>query len=347
MRVAIVSDAWEPQVNGVVRTLTETRTILEERGYDVEIIGPDRFPSMPCPTYPEIRLALAGTIKIGREIEMFEPNALHIATEGPLGWAARRWAKRRGLPFTTAFHTHFPEYVRRRTGLSPAFIWKLMRRFHAPASGVFCATTSLANELAGRGIAHTHRWGRGVDLSAFSPAGPLDDTMIASAGLQRKLLYVGRVAVEKNLEAFLSLETPGLKYVVGDGPQRAELQKRFPTAYFLGSRTGAALAAIYRTADVFVFPSVTDTFGLVMIEALASGTPVAAFDVMGPRDVLCRTVGAIGGDLSANIERAATLDRTMCAQYAQRFTWDAATTQFENGLRPFHHNAVLAESLAS
>ena len=347
MRIAIVSDAWVPQINGVVRTLQATRATLEKRGYVVDIISPDRFPSMPCPTYPKIRLALAGTVKIGRKIEAFAPEALHIATEGPLGWAARRWAKGRGLPFTTAFHTHFPEYVRRRTGLSPAFSWKLMRRFHAPANRVLCATASLANELAARGIAHTHRWGRGVDLSTFSPNGALNDHMIASAGLRRRLLYVGRVAVEKNLEAFLSLETQGAKFVAGDGPQRPELEKRFPTAHFLGSRKGEELAAIYRTADVFVFPSLTDTFGLVMIEALASGTPVAAFDVMGPRDVLTEKTGAIGPDLSANIGRAATLDRSACANYAQRFTWDTATTQFENGLRPFHQNAVLIESLAS
>ncbi len=335
MRVAIVSDAWEPQINGVVRTLQATRRELKARGYAVEIIGPDRFPNMPCPTYPEIRLAMAGTARVAREIEGFGAEALHIATEGPLGWAARRWAKRRGLPFTTAFHTHFPEYVRRRTGLGPAFTWKLMRRFHAPASRVLCATDSLAEELARQGIGHTHRWSRGVDLAAFSPAGPLDDEMTARAGPRRKLLYVGRVAVEKNLEAFLSLNTAAEKFVVGDGPQRAELARRYPTAHFMGSRTGAALAAAYRTADVFVFPSLTDTFGLVMIEALASGTPVAAYDVMGPRDVLDKTVGATGPNLVTNVARAATLDAKLCAPFAQRYTWAAATDQFEAGLEPF------------
>ena len=335
MRIAIVSDAWEPQVNGVVRTLQATRAGLEARGHIVEVIGPDRFPSMPCPTYPEIRLALAGKVKIGKHIEDFAPDALHIATEGPLGWAARRWAKKRGLPFTTAFHTHFPEYVRRRTGLSPAFIWKLMRRFHAPSSAVLCATPMLEGELASRGIAHTRRWSRGVDLSAFSPDGPLDDGMVAAAGLQRRLLYVGRLAVEKNLDAFLSLDTGAAKFVIGDGPQRAELERRYPTAHFLGSRTGAALAAAYRSADVFVFPSLTDTFGLVMIEALACGTPVAAFDTMGPRDVLDRSVGATGPDLATNIERAATRDPAACARYAHSFSWDAATDQFERALRVF------------
>ncbi len=335
MRIAIVTDAWAPQINGVVRTLQATRRELEARGHAVEVIGPDRFPNMPCPTYPEIRLALAGTAKVAGMIEGFGAEALHIATEGPLGWAARRWAKRRGLPFTTAFHTHFPEYVRRRTGLSPAFTWKLMRRFHAPASRVLCATDTLAQELARQGIGHTHRWSRGVDLSAFSPDGPADAEMIALAGSRRKLLYVGRVAVEKNLEAFLSLDTAAEKFVVGDGPQRAELARRFPTAHFMGSRTGAALAAAYRTADVFVFPSLTDTFGLVMIEALASGTPVAAYNVMGPRDVLDETVGATGPDLAANVERAVTLDADACEPFAQRYTWEAATDQFEAGLEPF------------
>ena len=347
MRIAIVSDAWEPQVNGVVRTLQATRTMLEERGHCVEIIGPDRFPSMPCPTYPEIRLALAGRVRMAQHFEAFAPDALHIATEGPLGWSARRWAKRQGVPFTTAFHSHFPEYVRRRTGLSPAFIWKLMRRFHEPSSAVLCATPTLASELNSRGIGHTHRWSRGVDLAAFSPEGPLDDGMVAAAGLQRKLLYVGRVAIEKNLEAFLSLDTDEAKFVVGDGPQRAELERRFPTVHFLGNRTGTALAAAYRTADVFVFPSLTDTFGLVMIEALACGTPVAAFDVMGPCDVLDCSVGAIGQDLAANIERAAMLSRQCCVRYAQSFSWKRATDQFEHGLRPFHGDGIQPISLSS
>ncbi len=347
MRIAIVSDAWTPQVNGVVRTLEATRAALETRGHVVRIIGPDRFPSLPCPTYPEIRLALAGKVRIAQHIEGFAPDALHIATEGPLGWAARRWAKKRRLPFTTAFHTHFPEYVRRRTGLSPAFIWKLMRRFHGPSSAVLCATPTLASELASRGIGHSHRWGRGVDLTAFSPHGPLDDGMVAAAGLQRRLLYVGRLAPEKNLDAFLSLPTAAAKFVIGDGPQRAELERRYPTAHFLGCRTGEALAAAYRTADVFVFPSLTDTFGLVMIEALASGTPVAAFDAMGPRDVLDRSVGATGPDLAANIERAATRDRAACARYAQSFTWDAATDQFERALRIFAEERAGSPALRS
>lgn len=347
MRIAIVTDAWEPQVNGVVRTLRQTRTLLENRGHCVEIIGPDRFPSIPCPTYPDIRLALAGKVRMTQHIEAFAPDALHIATEGPLGWSARRWAKRRGLPFTTAFHTHFPEYVRHRTGLSPAFIWKLMRRFHKPSSAVLCATPTLASELKSNGIGHTHRWSRGVDLAAFSPDGLLDDGMVAAAGLQRKQLYAGRVAIEKNLEAFLSLNTNGVKFVVGDGPQRAELERRFPTVHFLGNRTGAALAAAYRTADVFVFPSLTDTFGLVMIEALACGTPVAAFDVMGPRDVLDSSVGAIGQDLAVNIERAAMLSRQTCVLFAQSFSWERATDQFERGLHPFHGAGIQPISMSS
>lgn len=342
MRICIVSDAWEPQVNGVVRTIQSTRRVLESRGHAVEIIGPDRFRSAPCPSYPEIRLALASKTAVARHIERFAPDALHISTEGPLGYAARKWAKRNGLPFTTAFHTQFPDYVARRTGVSPEIVWPIIRRFHAPAQAVLCATPSLASQLAQRGITHTRRWSRGVDLASFGPDGPLDDAMVAAAGLRQRLLYVGRVAVEKNLEAFLSIETGAAKFVVGDGPQLRELQARFPTAHFLGVRRGEALAAAYRTADAFVFPSLTDTFGLVVIEALASGTPVAAFDVMGPKDILTPQVGAISDDLSACIERAVRCDRGACHRHAQQFNWDAATDQFEDALVPFAASAVMS-----
>lgn len=335
MRICIVSDAWEPQVNGVVRTLKMTRATLERRGHTVDVIGPDRFRSTPCPSYPEIRLALAGKTSVGRHIEAFRPNALHIATEGPLGYAARRWAKRHGLPFTTAFHTHFPEYVARRTGLSADVIWPVMRRFHSASNAVLCATNSLTEELVRRGITHTRKWSRGVDLEAFGPEGPLDDRMVAMAGLRPRLLYVGRVAVEKNLEAFLSLETGAAKFIVGDGPVRPELDQKYPTAHFLGVQKGEALAAAYRTADAFVFPSRTDTFGLVMIEALASGTPVAAYDVMGPRDILTRKTGAMHEDLGVAVSRALRLRRLDCVAHSARFTWDNATDQFEDALVPF------------
>ena len=334
MRICIVTDAWHPQVNGVVRTLETTRRVLESRGHDVAVIAPDRFRSAPCPSYPEIRLALAGKKRVGEMIEALRPQALHIATEGPLGYAARRWAKRSGVPFTTAFHTHFPQYVARRTGLSEDLFWPAMRRFHAASSAVLCATDSLRQELARRGIPHSRLWSRGVDLSAFGPDGPRDERMLALAQGRPRLLYVGRLAVEKNLEAFLSLDIEADKFVVGDGPQRRHLERAFPRSHFLGKRSGEALAAAYRTADCFVFPSRTDTFGLVMIEALASGTPVAAYDVMGPRDVLSDRVGAVGPDLAANVARALTLDRATCHAHAQRYTWDAATDMFEDALIP-------------
>ena len=267
-------------------------------------------------------------------VEAARPEVLHIATEGPLGYAARRWAKQTGAPFTTAFHTNFPQYAARRTGLPQDVFWPAMRRFHAPASAVLCATASLAAELATRGIPHTSAWSRGVNLSAFGPDGPVDRTMLALANGRTMLLYVGRVAVEKNIRAFLSLPGDAAKFVVGDGPQRAALKKAFPAAYFLGTRRGAELAAAYRSADAFVFPSRTDTFGLVMIEALASGTPVAAYDTTGPRDVLTAATGAIGNDLAANVERALALDPAACIAHAQSFTWERATDMFENALVP-------------
>ncbi|NVD44997.1 glycosyltransferase family 4 protein [Qipengyuania atrilutea] len=335
MRICFVTDAWKPQVNGVVRTLEATRRVLENRGHLVDIISPDRFRSAPCPSYPEIRLALAGEKRVGPMIERFRPQALHIATEGPLGFAARRWAKRSGMPFTSAFHTHFPQYLSKRTRLNEGFFWPALRRFHAASSSVLCATDSMKRELARRGIVHTSDWGRGVDLAAFGPDGPPDAAILALAGGKPKLLFVGRVAVEKNLKAFLSLDIDAAKFVVGDGPQRRELMRAFPDAHFLGSRTGEALAAAYRTADCFVFPSMTDTFGLVLIEALASGTPVAAYDATGPRDILTNEVGAIGPDLTANVKRALAIDPAACVAHAKRFSWEAATDLFENALVPF------------
>ena len=335
MRICIVTDAWKPQVNGVVRTLEATRRVLEDRGHLIEIISPDRFRSAPCPSYPEIRLALAGEKRVGAMIERFRPQALHIATEGPLGFAARRWAKRTGLPFTSAFHTHFPQYLAQRTRLNQSLFWPAMRRFHAASSSVLCATASTKRELARRGIAHTNDWGRGVDLAAFSPTGPLDSAMLSRAGGKAILLYVGRVAVENNLRAFLSLDTDAAKFVVGDGPQRKQLMQAFPDAHFVGPRHGEELASAYRTANCFVFPSLTDTFGLVLIEALASGTPVAAYDVTGPRDILTPKVGAIGPDLGANVKRALSIDPLACVAHANTFSWEAATDLFENALVPF------------
>lgn len=341
MRLTLVSDAWTPQVNGVVRTLTTTVAHLERRGHDVQTITPDRFVSVPCPTYPEIRLALTTPYRVGAMIAGFRPEAVHIATEGPLGWLARGWCAKRGVPFTTSFHTRFPDYVAARTGLSPAYLWRVLTRFHAAARDILVATPRLAAELAGHGLTRTRPWSRGVDLAQFNPdvAPPP-----AYAGLARPImLSVGRVAVEKNIAAFLSADVAGTKVVVGDGPALAAMRARFPDAVFLGSLSGAPLAAAYAGADVFVFPSLTDTFGLVMIEALASGVPVAGFPVAGPLDVIGEAgcgvvagwtarVGAVDTDLAAAITSALTADRADCASYARSFRWEACVDQFLAGL---------------
>ncbi len=264
MRIALISDAWVPQVNGVVRTLQATVAELRARGHQVDTFTPDQFRTVPCPGYPEIRLAMAPWREIGRRLDALAPHAIHIATEGPLGWAARRWCLRREQPFTTSFHTRFPDYLALRTGLAAERFWPVVRRFHAPAVAVLVATPRLADELAAHGLSRTRPWSRGVDLSAFGPDGP---TLPLADGLPRPLLLsVGRLAVEKNLGAFLSLDRPGTKLVVGDGPARAGLEARYPDAVFTGTLTGAALASAYRAADALVFPSLTDTFGLVAVE---------------------------------------------------------------------------------
>ena len=325
MRIAIVTDAWAPQVNGVVRTLEATVTELERCGHVVQVVSPGLYRSMPCPTYPSIRLALAGPRALGRALTGFAPTHVHISTEGPLGLAARRWCIRRGWRFTTAYHTQFPDYVAKRTGVPVAWLWRYIRWFHRPAAHVLASTKSIRAELADHGIAHTAAWSRGVDLALFSPR----TTGATYAGLQRPIqLYVGRMAVEKNIGAFLTSTHPGTKVVVGDGPQRAELERRFPDAMFLGELSGIALADAYAAADVLVFPSRTDTFGLVIIEALASGTPVAAYPVTGPVDIVTPPVGALDDVLDAAIVRALRVDRVECARYGRSFTWSASTAQF-------------------
>ena len=326
MRIAVVTDAWTPQVNGVVRTLQSVRAALEADGHEVLVISPDRFLSMPCPTYPEIRLALASTSVVGGMLEEFGADAIHLATEGPLCLAARRWCLKRHLPFTTAYHTQFPDYVAARTGVPAEWVWHYIRWFHAPAGAVLASTPTLRAALAEHGLPQTRQWGRGVDLTCFHADGPRCPEMSDLNGPVQ--LAVGRVAVEKNLEAFLTSGHPGTKVVVGDGPARADLEARFPDALFLGARYGDELAACYRSADVLVFPSRTDTFGLVIIEALACGTPVAAFPVPGPIDVLAPTTGAMANRLEDAIGAALTLDRAICATEARTFTWEASARQF-------------------
>lgn len=345
MRIALVSDAWSPQVNGVVRTLRTTVAELRRLGHTVETITPDGFATVPCPSYPSIRLAIAPGRVVAKRMAAFAPDAVHIATEGPLGWAARRWCLAEGRPFTTSFHTRFPEYLAIRTGLPADWFWATLRRFHACAERVFVATPTLDTELRGRGLTRLHQWGRGVDLSLFGPQGGKLPEMTEHAG--PVLLYVGRVAPEKNIEAFLSADLPGIKVIVGDGPALETLRRRYPAALFLGALAGERLAAAYRSADVFVFPSRTDTFGLVMAEAIASGTPVAAFPVAGPLDVVTTETGVLDVDLAAAVRAVLSLDRAAVAKAGQRFSWTRCTEQFLAGLatsaEALFGNAAVAE----
>ncbi|HEY8605399.1 glycosyltransferase family 1 protein [Tsuneonella suprasediminis] len=329
-RIAVVTDAWIPQMNGVVRTLSTTVRVLEDWGHDVTVISPDQFRSMPCPTYPEIRLAFTAPGAVGRRLAALAPDAVHIATEGPLGFAARRFCISKGVAFTTAYHTQFPDYVARRTGLPVDWFWRYIRWFHSPARRIMVATESIRSELRDRGLSRLHHWSRGVDLSCFTPDAPAPAEY---ADLPRPIqLYVGRVAVEKNLDAFLTLDTPGSKVVVGDGPALAELAERYPAVRFLGRRSGRELAGCYAGADVFVFPSRTDTFGLVLVESLACGTPVAAFPVAGPRDIVTAECGALSESLERAIAGALTCSSRDCARIGAQYSWEAATDQFRAGL---------------
>ncbi len=331
-RILIVSDAWQPQVNGVVRTLMTLTGELRAMGHEVDVIGPNRFRTIPCPTYPDISLSLLPGRRLIRMIEDFQPDALHVATEGPLGLAARRWAKRTGFAFTTAFHTRFAEYLHARTGmpLRPVYAW--MRRFHGAGHGTMVATASLRDELAGRGFRNIRAWSRGVDLSLFKPE-PREDF-----GLPRPIfIHVGRIAVEKNIAAFLDLDLPGSKVVVGGGPMLAKFQRAYPNVHFTGPKHGEALARAYAGADVFVFPSLTDTFGLVILESLACGTPVAAYPVTGPKDVLTGADGIIGSvdtDLRAAALRALSADRQACRRHAETYSWRACAETFLSHLVP-------------
>jgi len=328
-RILIVSDAWIPQVNGVVRTLRTIADEMRAMGKVVEIIGPDRFLTVPMPSYPEIRLAVFPGRKLAKLVDAFGPDALHIATEGPLGMAARAYARRRKIAFTTAFHTRFAEYLQARTRIPLRLTYAWLRRFHGAGSGVMVATQSLRDELAARGFTNIRAWSRGVDLAAFQTE-PKENW-----NLQRPIFaYVGRVAVEKNLRAFLDLSLPGSKLVVGDGPQRKSLERAYPDAHFAGARFGAELAAAYAGADVFVFPSKTDTFGLVLLEACAAGLRIAALPAPGPADIFadpgCRAFCVLDRDLPRAVSRALSLpdDPAAPRAFALRFSWEACTRQF-------------------
>ncbi|MFD2234050.1 glycosyltransferase family 4 protein [Phaeospirillum tilakii] len=337
MRILVVSDAWLPQVNGVVRTLDILRRELQRDGHEVVMVTPDRFRTLPCPTYPEIRLAVRPGRLVARLIEAAQPCAIHIATEGPLGWAARRYCLRRRLPFTTAYHTKFPEYIKARFRVPLKLSYAVMRRFHAASSRVMVATQGIESELLQRGFHRIGRWSRGVDTDLFHPRPEARGEAGPFAGLARPIfLYVGRVAVEKNVQAFLDLDLPGTKAVVGAGPQLEDLRRRHPGVHFAGARFGEDLARHYAAADVFVFPSRTDTFGLVLLEALASGLPVAAYPVPGPLDVIGSSpVGRLDQDLRAAALAALEADPALCRAYALEFSWAASTRQFIENLAPF------------
>jgi glycosyltransferase involved in cell wall biosynthesis len=323
MRILVATDAWHPQVNGVVRTLAMMAEAAKGLGVDVSFLTPQSFRTFAMPSYPDLRLALPYQAKITRLIDEARPDSIHIATEGPIGLSVRRYCRKCDVPFTTSFHTRFPEYVSARLPVRESWIWAALRRFHRGSQAVMAATPALASELRARGFRNVVLWPRGVDSRLFHPR-------VADLGLPRPVfLCVGRVAVEKNLEAFLDLDLPGTKVIVGDGPARAALARKYPQAVFLGAQQGEELATSYAAADVFVFPSKTDTFGLVLLEALASGVPVAAFPVTGPRDVLgSAPVGVLSDDLQAACLSALRISPQACLEFAAKHTWEASARIF-------------------
>lgn len=332
MKILVATDAWHPQVNGVVRTLGHVAREARLFGADIEFITPNEFWTLPLPSYPEIRLALPGPGAIERRLERARADAIHIATEGPLGHAVRRVCRKRSVPFTTSFHTRFPDYLADRLPVAQRWTadltWGWLRRFHGPGVAVLAATPTLVAELGTRGFHDVKLWPRGVDATLFRPRQGV------ALELPRPIfLTVGRVAVEKNIEAFLTLKLPGSKLVVGDGPARGRLAKQYPDAVFIGSRQSEELAQIYAAADVFVFPSRTDTFGLVLLEALASGVPVAAFPAAAPRDVIGQNtdhapVGSLDEDLARACLSALECSRADCRDFALSMTWAASARIF-------------------
>ncbi len=323
MKILVATDAWHPQVNGVVRTLNMMADAAKSMGVEVTFLTPQSFKTISLPSYADIHLALPRPGMIARIIEEAQPDYIHIATEGPLGILARRYCAKNKVPFTTSFHTRFPEYISARFPIPESWIWAALRLFHGTSDAVMAATPALADELRGRGFRNVVLWSRGVDAKLFHPRE-------FDLGLPRPIfLSVGRVAVEKNLEAFLDLDLPGTKVIVGDGPARVELERKYPDAVFLGTMQGEQLAETYAAADVFVFPSKTDTFGLVLLEALASGVPVAAYPVCGPLDVIGDApVGALDNDLHAACLKALTISRDSCREFALGLSWDACARVF-------------------
>jgi glycosyltransferase involved in cell wall biosynthesis len=335
MKLLLATDAWSPQINGVVRTLSTVVETLRRKGHEIEVVAVGDYPALPLPFYREIEISiwLQG---LKARIQAFNPDAIHISTEGPIGQAVRRYCLQRGYAFTTSFHTRFPEYLHERLPIPLRFSYALLRRFHQSAFRTLVPTRSLKEALNQRGFAHLEVWGRGVDVDLFSPQ------RAEESDLPRPIyLNVGRVAPEKNLPAFLDLQLNGSKVVVGDGPQLDEFKRRYPDVHFPGAKVGVELARFYASADLFVFPSRTDTFGLVMLEALASGTPVAAFPVTGPLDVLKPGItGVMHEDLAQAITEALTLDPARCRDAALQLSWSAIADQFLLALMPIHSDKV-------
>jgi glycosyltransferase involved in cell wall biosynthesis len=326
----IATDAWSPQTNGVVSTLKQTIAELQRGGHVVELVTPDLFSTVACPGYQEIRLALGVKARVQDQLQRFRPHAVHIATEGPIGLAVRACCRARGLHFTTSYHTQFPEYLRKRLPVPLRWSYWLLRRFHGAASRCMVSTPSMQRQLEQRGFLNLVRWRRGVDCELFRPR---DKQFL---DLPRPIAaYVGRLAVEKNLDAFLAMDWAGSKLVIGDGPERARLQLTFPQAHFVGFRHGEELARHLAAADVMVFPSLTDTFGLVNLEAMACGVPVAAFPVTGPVDVIRDgETGALDWDLAAAARRALGACPRLCRELAQSHDWGSCTREFEANLVP-------------
>ncbi len=337
MRLLIATDAWYPQINGVVRSIERLIEQAGEHAAEVMLITPEDFSSVPLPSYPEIRLALCRPARIVRELQRLRPTHIHIATEGPIGHVTRRLCVRHDLPFTTCYHTRLPEYIRTRLPIPVDFTYRLMRRFHNAGSGTMVATDSLAAELESRGFTDLRRWSRGVDTTLFTPDRRRDPAYPGPV-----FLYVGRLAVEKSVEDFLRLDLPGSKLVVGDGPARAQLERAHPDAHFLGTRTGLDLARIYASADVFVFPSRTDTFGMVLLEALASGLPIAAYPAPGPIDVVGASgTGVLDTDLGRAARAALAIPRERCRAHALTFSWQASARAFFDHVAAGNRGRVL------
>ncbi|MGH8474621.1 MAG: glycosyltransferase family 4 protein [Methylococcales bacterium] len=324
MKIALISDAWHPQINGIVTTLSNIREALEKLGHEVQLLHPGLFKTYPCPGYPEVGLAFLCGPKLRLLLKAFKPDAIHIATEGPVGYAARRYCRHRGFSYTTAFHSRFPEYLNMRVGFPTLISRAYLRWFHRKSHAVMVSTESLQKELAGRGFRNLKNWPRGVDTELFKPR---DKAFLQDP--RPIFMYTGRVAIEKNIEDFLRLRLPGSKYVVGDGPRREELQRRYPEVRFTGYKKASELACYMAAADALVFPSRTDTFGLVLLEALASGIPVAAYPVPGPADVVRDArVGVLDPDLGKAALQCLCLDSNQCRSYALQFSWQDSARRF-------------------